>query len=458
MIKKLYSLLIALMFLAPAYSQTEWSIVGNAVPGGTAVLKQNPANAQVFRYTGSLTNQGFKLSDGTNEYVPLCGESDPLGQTIDVRRATSSSDTGFRVRYTGTQENFKLTLTKNGAQQQLSVEAIDAPKAIYLMGGPINSHDPNWQLYDARELEPDPDNAFVFYYKGDLKYNTFGDEPGNFKLLVNRPDWNEAFHPAEDGNVLLEGITNMRFGGDDNKWFIPEDGSGDGYYVLKVDALNETLEVVSFEANSEQKYYPPAVYITGNAMPCNWTNEYPEIMEPIADQKGVYSWTGTVFGADPEINESGFFKFLKCRLTWDYCYTAWSPSEPIEFGEEYNAFYRHDDNKFVIPEDCDDCTITLDMRDPEMIKFVVTNNNQRSSVKTPAGEQNALVTVYNQQTKQLQISGENADATIRIFNMNGSLMLNRVLDSGITVSLPAGLYTVVMYDKNDIYRKKTIVY
>jgi len=91
-------------------------------------------------------------------------------------------------------------------------------------------------------MERDTLKPFVFYYRGELRYNTFGDEPGNIKFLVGRT-WNDNYHPAGTTNVPLLQATKIRRNGDDTKWTIPEDRSGDGYYAITVNTLDETIEV-----------------------------------------------------------------------------------------------------------------------------------------------------------------------------------------------------------------------
>lgn len=53
----------------------------------------------------------------------------------------------------------------------------------------------------------------------------------------------------------------MRLNGEDNKWTILADRSGDGYYELKVDLLNLTLTVEKFEPDLVENPFPLSVLL-----------------------------------------------------------------------------------------------------------------------------------------------------------------------------------------------------
>jgi hypothetical protein len=127
----------------------------------------------------------------------------------------------------------------------LNLSIFAQPESLYIIGGPFNANKPNWIFRDVVPLDKDSENPYVFYYRGYIGYNTFGDEPGNFKILTSNNSW-DGYHPDGNDNQLIGtdqvGKTlNIRFGGADTKWSIPSDRSGDGYYSIKIDTQNNIL-------------------------------------------------------------------------------------------------------------------------------------------------------------------------------------------------------------------------
>ena len=214
----------------------------------------------------------------------------------------------------------------------------------------------------AVELIKDSENPHLFYYKGYLAYNWRGDERGNIKFLTSR-GWDNGYHPNTPDNQLLTGTTPMRQGGDDTKWFIPEDRSGDGYYEITLNTLDMNLTVDVFRHD----LHPGRIYAVGGAMPCGWNNNNPEIMERVNPLEAVYTWTG--------IMNSGDFKFLTPLSigNWDFGYCATTPNEAVNYGVAQNLVFevRHsnltpfDDQKFIMSETAE-CTITVDLENMTM--------------------------------------------------------------------------------------------
>jgi hypothetical protein len=453
---KTYLLLLLFVSYQAAYSQTEWRITGEAVPGGVAQLEPDPSAAGTFTCTERLSNRWFKLWDGTTSYVPLCGDSDPLGQTITLRTETDPDETGFRIRYVKKNDFFRLTLTESPSGIQLTVEQETPPKNLYLVGGPLNTHDPNWQLDDAAEMEADPENPFLFHYKGYLALNTFGDERGSIKFLLRR-SWDPAYHPLGTSNVpLLQALKTplgVRLGGSpDTKWTLPSNGTGNGYYELSLNTLEETLCVDSFRPSTEA--YPARIFITGDAMPCGWENGQPEAMTPLADPYGAYTWTGN---ASP-----GEFKFLKARGTWGRCYAATTAREPVVFNQPHNIVYEEylsgngNDYKFTMSES-GRYTITVDLTQTTM---TVSQNNGTALKKRPETLDPVAVR-YHRSTRRLHIdptTSDAADAVVRIHSMSGTTLLWRSLGSGIAVSLPAGIYAVTASGSKISFGRKVVVH
>lgn len=243
------------------------------------------------------------------------------------------------------------------------------PEQVFMIGGPLNKNHPNWLLDHKVELTKDAADPFLFHFKGYLAYNWRGDEPGNLKFLTHN-DWSNGYHPNTAENQLLAGTTPIRQGGDDTKWFIPADRSGDGYYEFTINTrdMNLTVNVFRHDLN------PGKIYGVGSAMPCGWNNSNPEVFERINPEVAIYQWTGVL--------NSGEFKFLAPLSlgNWDYGYCATTASEPVTYSTEQNLVFEvrnsslttFDDFKFVMSETAE-CTVTVDL---DKMTMVVTKGGE----------------------------------------------------------------------------------
>jgi len=243
------------------------------------------------------------------------------------------------------------------------------PEHVYLIGGPLNKNDPNWQLSQKVELTKDAVNTSLFYYKGYLAYNARGEERGNLKFLI-ADDWAGAFHPNANENQLLSGTTPMRQDGSDTKWFIPSDRSGDGYYELTINTEAMTLTVDLFRHDLN----PEKIYAVGASLPCGWNNNIPEVLTRTNPEVAVYTWTGMM--------SSGDFKFLHPLSigNWDFGYGATTPNEAVKYGVAQNLVFEvrnstetsFNDFKYIMNETAE-CTITVDLVNKTMI---ITKNGE----------------------------------------------------------------------------------
>ena len=241
-IQRIFLIFIAFIYLSSFDARAEWSITGDAVGNNAAVLVPNPANNQEFVFTGKLKNSYFKITDGTDIYVVNCGDNDPLGQNLVLRKQDNPTETGLRIRYVARKDMFKVTLKVTRNSKQVIAERLTPPGELYIMGGPFNKNASNWLIQDAVQMERDADNPFIFYYRGPVRFNSFGDEPGSIKFLLGR-SWNDNYHPVGTTNVPLLQATKIRLNGSDTKWTIPEDRRGDGFYIIKINTLEETITV-----------------------------------------------------------------------------------------------------------------------------------------------------------------------------------------------------------------------
>jgi hypothetical protein len=361
--------------------------------------------------------------------------NDPFEQQLEMQKQADDSQPGFKVSFVNPNTIYRITIT-DGTIPNITIQKAIPYDHVYLIGGPVNTHNPNWLLSDALELEKDPSNPFVFYYRGFLKYNSFGDERGAIKFLTSNSAWDPAFHPAGSSNVALAEASKMRVGGADTKWEIPADGSRNGYYVIKLNTLDETINVEQFEYTNVN--YPNNVFIAGDAMPCGWDNSAPETMVATNFAEGKYSWTGEVV--------PGQFKFLKTKGSWGSCYVATANDQPIEYGKALPIVYEFEyynnggnDFKFLISEPAR-CTIDVDLLNMQMS---VKKETQSSIEHTKAS--NDVIISANSGKVSVKSSSSFAK-TIDIFSMVGARIFGSSFVLNAEIVLPKGCYVVKVTD------------
>ena len=425
-----------------------WKIIGKALVNDTTLLERDATDTTIYKYVGKITSGEFKLFDGNNIYIPTCGLDDPMGQKINMAVQTDTNESGFSVKYVNPTKTYIITLTDNGSNPTLEVEIAETYNHLYLIGGPVNTSQGGWQLSDAQELEKDTANQYVFYYRGFLMYNSSSDEGGSIKIITSNAGWNPAFHPAGSTNVALSTALRMRLEGADTKWEIPADGSGNGYYIIKLNTAMETIQVLQFTPSNT--VYPNSVYITGSAMPCGWVNDNPEIMTSTDLVNGKYQWSGNVV--------PGQFKFLKAKNTWGSCYVSTVQDQVVVFGTEYPIVYEFEswnnggnDYKFVF-SDSKKCTIHLDLSAMKMtvIEGLASGINQLEN-------QTAYSIVgYNGIVKAS--STDLSPKKITVYSVDGSVRYCNNFVSNIKFNIQKGIYIVVITDRqNKICKREKIV-
>jgi hypothetical protein len=197
------------------------------------------------------------------------------------------------------------------------------PENLYIIGGPFNANKPNWLFRDIVQLEKDSENPHVFYYRGYIGYNTFGDERGSFKVLTSDNSW-DGYHPDGTSNLLI-GATSvgtpaaMRLGGDDTKWEIPEDRTADGYYVLKFDTENNTFLVESFTSAACPEY-PVGLFCVGGPFVIDasgWDPAESKKLERDSQNPYIFRFRGFLEHNQWGASEPGNFKIMVNARTWD---------------------------------------------------------------------------------------------------------------------------------------------
>lgn len=233
------------------------------------------------------------------------------------------------------------------------------PENLYIIGGPFNAHNPNWLFRDIVQLDKNSENPYVFYYRGYIGYNTFGDEPGNFKILTTNNSW-DGYHPAGNDNQLIGtaqvGSTlNIRLGGADTKWYIPEDRSGDGYYVIKIDTENNTFLIESFTAASSAEF-PVGLFCVGGPFIINdplWSPDESRKLERDSVNPNVFHFRGYL-EHNQWGNAPGEFKILINARDWsDSFHPGGDDNVLLSSAIAQNSPVRRggSDNKWYLPED-----------------------------------------------------------------------------------------------------------
>lgn len=423
----------------------EWKLVGDTAElKSPVVFSPVSDNANRFEYVGPMVEDLFKVTDGTTQYIQECGSNNPLGDSIPLREA-DPDERGMSIRYAGKTDVYRLTLTVDGEEKSLKAERIELPKNLYIIGGPFNREIQFWKFQDAKQLVPDTQYPYIFYYKGVMRYNDEGDECGSF-MFIPHLTWDDKYHPALTGDCPIADKIgqplDMRLNGEDNKWSIASDRSGDGYYEIKVDLLHMTMTVEKFEPDLIEDPFPLSVFAAGAAMPCGWDNSHPMVLDPIAD--GVYRWQGEVQGGD--------FKFLRRRGTWERCYVATTRDEPVHPGEEhdvvyeYNSFVEGNDYKFTVAA-TDPCIITLDLNRMKM--RVDTEETIGGSGIAPVEELGGLIWYAWNHTLSLHTTTAVALQT-HIFALDGRLVAQRNFVGSTDITLARGCYVVVLRDEKGL--------
>ena len=420
----------------------DWKIVGDTTEWQIPFTPLDD-DGKEFVYVGSMNNEAFKITDGMTMYIHACGSNNPLGDSIVLREA-GTDERGLCIRYAGEEDVFRLTLSVDGAMKSLKAERVEYPRNLYIHGGPFNLDAGDWQVQDAVLLATDSERPYVFWYKGSLCYNEIGAEGGSFKLL-QKHDWGDNYHPVGTGNVpLSEAIgkpLKMRLNGEDNKWTIPEDHSGDGYYEIEVDVANLTLTVKEFVPGEAR--YPRAVFAVGAALPCGWPLDNTSAMQMNPVEDGVYEWEGYVTEGD--------FKFTMRHGSYGRCWVSTVENQPVFSGKEYDVVYEENyfaggdahDYKFVVTQE-GISKLRLDLAE---MKFSIEGQPSASSTQVDAPEEGNVI-CYSREGHLFLVANSEGQVFAHIFSVDGRRVARCVFSQATDVALPAGSYVVVLEQGN----------
>ena len=416
----------------------DWKIVGDTTEWQIPFTPLDD-DGKEFVYVGGMSADAFKITDGTTMYLHACGSNNPLGDSITLREA-GVDERGLCIRYAGKEDMFRLTLSVDGDVKSLKAERVEHPRNLYIHGGPFNLDAGDWQIQDAVLLTTDPERPYVFWYKGDLHYNEIGAEGGSFKLL-QKHDWGDNYHPEGTGNVSLsEAIgkpLKMRLNGEDSKWTIPADHSGDGYYEIEVDVVNLTLTVTKFVPGEAR--YPRAVFAVGAALPCGWPLDNTTAMQMDSVEDGVYEWAGYVTEGD--------FKFTMRHGSYGRCWVSTVENQPVFSGEEYDVVYEENyfaggdahDYKFVITQE----GISKLRLDLTKMKFTVEGQPSAEPSQVDVVKEEHVI-CYSREGRLFLMADCDERMRMNIFSVDGRRVAGGVFVRATDVELPAGSYIVVL--------------
>lgn len=318
---------------------------------------------------------------------------------------------------------------------------------LFLIGGPFIEGDLDWsERVDAVRMERDASNPDVFHYRGIMEYNLYGSEPGNFKILVNGRTWEDELHPAGDANVSMLDLVNepsglarrISYNGPDNKWFLPEDGSGNGYWDFTVDAKNMTFTVNEFVPLLD---YLTEIFLTGEPFG-GFIEDNPEVMQKT--DRGIFQWTGKV--------AAGRFKFLRQRKFWAPSYMATVENDPVTLGtakpvkyvKNYTVPESGNDWLFVINENDanKEVTITLDLEKMEM------SVEEKTSTPTDVKQAETNLTKIYASAGHIILSGITSENYhTNIFSIDGKCVYQGTFTGKTEIALPQGCYIVSLAGK-----------
>jgi hypothetical protein len=234
-------------------------ITGSAIPGNTAILTEDPNQiAGYFRYHGELQTGEFRImntptiQNNTVFYLPATEDANAVG-TYSVQTTKDATKPGWLVTIPDNYYKIKV----NALDRILKGELFKAREDLFIVGG---ATEVGWDSGRAIPLKKDPNNPNLFVFSGPLKVASDGGDRDLFKFL-GQNDWGPvSFHSKiPNGSLLTSKYIFENLPGD-HKWII--DTEQQGFYVIKVDLLEETINAKYTDG------YLYALYING----VEWNN------------------------------------------------------------------------------------------------------------------------------------------------------------------------------------------
>lgn len=432
-------------------------------------LQKDVDNPFIFRYNGYI---GFSTFGGEPGNFKILTGSEWVGYhpagTENQLVGAEQVGVAMPIRYQGDDTKWYVPNDRSGdgyysivvdtekntflIESFVAASSTEFPVGLFIIGGPFVVNNLDWNPpVEVGRMVRDMTDPNIFHYRGYMERNQWGNEPGNFKILINALTWDDAFHPAVEQDVDLTSLvgvdpSSIRRGGTDNKWYLPEDGSGNGFWDFTINAVENTIKINEFTHDFD---YFDNVYITGSAMPNGWTASEPETMNKTS--RGVYSWTGVV--------KAGEFKFLKYLNIWEGGYAAGTENENVVLNQDHTIVYEKNyhhagsDYKFIISPELDNknVQITLDLNTKTMKVISVSTNadvakNEEVKVNVAGGK--VFLTGFDDQNYSMSI-----------YSIEGRQIAQKSFIGKTETNLSKGSYIVVVRNQSDIaLRTKILVY
>ena len=224
------------------YAKDIW-ITGSAIPGGKAKLVSDNIDPVInYHYYGDLLAGDFKFTtteniDATTKFYVPASASDAISSDVSVSLTSDETAPGWTVTQANALYKVKFnSLTNKYKGSILGVEH------IYIVGGATAA---GWDAGNSIELTRGSGvQANMFTFDGNLIINSAGSEPNKFKFLLQK-DWNPlSFNPQFENESITGALYFTDHHSDDYKWTVDENKQG--HYVLKLDALEETIKSVYY--------------------------------------------------------------------------------------------------------------------------------------------------------------------------------------------------------------------
>lgn len=224
------------------YAKDIW-ITGSAIPGGKAKLVSDNIDPVInYHYYGELLAGEFKFAttenvDATTKFYVPASASDAISTDGSVSLTPDVTAPGWTVSQANALYKIKFNSLTN--KYKGGIFGVDH---IYIVGGATPC---GWDAGNSIELTRGTGTqANVFTFDGNLIINAVGSEGNKFKFLLQK-DWNPlSFNPQFENESITGAQYFTDHHSDDYKWTVDENKQG--HYILKLDALEETIESVYY--------------------------------------------------------------------------------------------------------------------------------------------------------------------------------------------------------------------
>ncbi len=305
--------------------------MGNAAPNGWDASKATPMipdpdDPTTFTFQGDLNPGQLKFITVLGTFLPSYQKGEDENSLL-YNTDNSQPTVNFEISEQG-----KYNITMNLVDLTISIDLVEGPgyDVLYIFGSATPG---GWDIENALEMLPNPDNLFKFNFDGVLS-------PGEFKIAVNKdPDLGQDMFmrdPDDSSKVYLHK------GGDpdDSNWGVSEEN----IHSIELNLSNYTISIE-----------PTKLYIIGSATPVGWNISDAIELEQDPAEWYIWRYEGPLI--------EGEFKFpVNRQFDWAQDMYMKDPNDP-------SKMYRHkggeeDDEKWVFTEaDAGNYLLTLNIID-----------------------------------------------------------------------------------------------